>query len=57
MEMDDEPDLKPHYRSQNSNRNEINLDNDSSVGIKSKIMWSLWFFSDIKVLALKKSPR
>ena len=36
MEM--ESDLKPHYRSQNSNRNEINLDNDSSVGIKLKIM-------------------
>lgn len=36
MEMDDEPDLKPHYRSQNSNQNEINLDNDSSVGIKLK---------------------
>ena len=34
--MDNDQELKPNYR----NQNEINLNNESSVGIKSKFMIS-----------------
>ena len=33
VRMDEEPELKPDYR----NQNEINLNSESSVGIKSKL--------------------